>query len=76
MKQYQMRLKLEGLNLHKKSRFFIGDIRDFDRVKLALRGVDIVTHAAALKIVDTAEYNPIEFVKTNIYVQKILLRQH
>lgn len=67
MKQYQMRLKLEGLNLHKKSRFFIGDIRDFDRVKLALRDVDIVIHAAALKIVDTAEYNPIEFVKTNIY---------
>ena len=67
MKQYQMRIKLEGLNLHKKSRFFIGDIRDFDRVKLALRDVDIVIHAAALKIVDTAEYNPIEFVKTNIY---------
>ena len=34
---------------------------------MALRGVDIVIHAAALKIVDTAEYNPIEFVKTNIY---------
>ena len=67
MKQYQMRLKLEGLNLHKKSRFFIGDIRDFDRVKLALKDVDIVIHAAALKIVDAAEYNPIEFVKTNIY---------
>ena len=67
MKQYQMRLKLEGLNLHKKSRFFIGDIRDFDRVKLALKDVDIVIHAAALKIVDAAEYNPIEIVKTNIY---------
>ena len=67
MKQYQMKQKLEKLNLHKKTRFFIGDVRDFDRVKLALRDVDIVIHAAALKIVDTAEYNPIEFVKTNIY---------
>jgi len=47
-------------------RFFLGDIRDKDRLRMALRGVDYVVHAAALKQVDTAEYNPMEFVKTNI----------
>lgn len=47
-------------------RFFLGDIRDQDRLRMALRGVDYVVHAAALKQVDTAEYNPMEFVKTNI----------
>lgn len=47
-------------------RFFIGDIRDKDRLKRALEGVDIVVHAAALKIVPFAEYNPIEYIKTNI----------
>jgi len=47
-------------------RYFIGDIRDQDRLRMALRGVDHVVHAAALKQVDTAEYNPMEFVKTNI----------
>ena len=67
MKQYEMKKKFVALKIDKKVRFFIGDIRDFDRVKLALSEVDIVVHAAALKIVDTAEYNPIEFVKTNIY---------
>ena len=67
MKQYEMKKKFDVLKIGKKVRFFIGDVRDFDRVKLALNEVDIVIHAAALKIVDTAEYNPIEFVKTNIY---------
>jgi UDP-N-acetylglucosamine 4,6-dehydratase len=47
-------------------RFFIGDIRDQPRLKLALSGVDYVIHTAALKQVDTGEYNPMEFVKTNI----------
>jgi UDP-N-acetylglucosamine 4,6-dehydratase len=47
-------------------RFFIGDIRDKDRLDMALNGVDFVIHAAALKQVDTAEYNPFEFIKTNI----------
>ena len=47
-------------------RFFLGDIRDLDRLTLALHGVDLVVHAAALKQVDTAEYNPMEYVKTNI----------
>jgi len=48
-------------------RFFIGDVRDKDRLYRALDGVDIVIHAAALKQVPIAEYNPIEAIKTNIY---------
>jgi len=47
-------------------RYFIGDVRDFPRLKLAMRGVDYVIHAAALKQVPAAEYNPIECIKTNI----------
>ena len=48
-------------------RFFLGDVRDLDRLKMAMKGVDYVIHAAALKQVPAAEYNPMEFVKTNIY---------
>jgi UDP-N-acetylglucosamine 4,6-dehydratase len=47
-------------------RWFVGDIRDLERLKRALHGVDFVIHAAALKQVDTGEYNPMEFIKTNI----------
>ena len=47
-------------------RYFIGDIRDIDRLRRALEGVDYVIHAAALKQVPAAEYNPTEFIKTNI----------
>ena len=47
-------------------RFFIGDIRDLDRLKRAFHNIDYVIHAAALKQVPTAEYNPTEFIKTNI----------
>ena len=47
-------------------RFFLGDVRDKSRLKLALEGIDVVVHAAALKQVPTAEYNPIEFIKTNV----------
>jgi UDP-N-acetylglucosamine 4,6-dehydratase (inverting) len=50
----------------KKFRFFIGDIRDKDRLKLAFKGVDIVIHAAAMKQVPACEYNPTEAIKTNI----------
>ena len=47
-------------------RFFIGDVRDKDRLYRALDGVDFVVHAAATKIVPTAEYNPFECIKTNV----------
>lgn len=48
-------------------RFFIGDVRDASRLELAMRGIDIVVHAAALKIVPTAEYNPFECILTNVH---------
>lgn len=47
-------------------RFFIGDVRDYKRLEMAVRNVDIIIHAAALKQVPTAEYNPFEFIKTNV----------
>lgn len=47
-------------------RWFLGDVRDLERLRRAMHGVDYVVHAAALKQVDTAEYNPIEYVKTNV----------
>lgn len=63
MKQWEMAKKFEG---DKRVRFFIGDVRDKERLYRALDGVDYVVHAAATKIVPTAEYNPFECVKTNI----------
>ena len=64
MKQYNME-KLYRSN--KNLRFFIGDVRDLERLKLAFKGVDYVIHAAALRHVPIAEYNPLECIKTNIY---------
>ena len=63
MKQWEME-KLYGND--ERVRFFIGDVRDKSRLTRALQGVDYVVHAAATKIVPTAEYNPFECVKTNI----------
>jgi UDP-N-acetylglucosamine 4,6-dehydratase len=63
MKQWEM-AKLYGRD--ERVRFFIGDVRDKDRLIRALDGIDYVVHAAATKIVPTAEYNPFECVKTNI----------
>lgn len=63
LKQYEMRATFEN---DPRLRWFLGDVRDVDRLKRAMRGVDFIIHAAALKQVDTAEYNPTEFVKTNI----------
>ena len=54
-------------------RFFIGDVRDEERLNMALRNVNYVVHAAALKHVPIAEYNPIECVKTNIYGTQALI---
>lgn len=63
MKQWEM-AKLYGND--PRVRFFIGDVRDKDRLSRALDGIDFVVHAAATKIVPTAEYNPFECVKTNV----------
>lgn len=64
MKQWEMAKRYEG---DKRVRFFIGDVRDRERLYRALDGVDYVVHAAATKIVPTAEYNPFECVKTNVH---------
>lgn len=66
MKQWEMREEFASLNKRDVIRFFIGDVRDKARLNLALRGVDYVVHAAALKIIPTAEYNPFECIKTNV----------
>lgn len=63
MKQWEMAQKFRGDN---RVRFLIGDVRDQDRLTRALDGIDYVVHAAATKIVPTAEYNPFECIKTNI----------
>jgi UDP-N-acetylglucosamine 4,6-dehydratase len=63
MKQWEMAKLFER---DKRVRFFIGDVRDKDRLSRALSGIDYVVHAAATKIVPTAEYNPFECVKTNV----------
>lgn len=69
LKQYEMRCELEEQFTPDKMarmRFFLGDVRDRNRLQLAFRGVDIVIHAAALKQVPAAEYNPSECIATNI----------
>lgn len=66
LKQFEMKKKFDEKK-YTQLRYFIGDIRDLNRLKLAVRDTDYIIHAAALKQVPTAEYNPIEFIKTNIY---------
>ena len=65
-KQYQMEQKFQDHPCFDKLRFFLGDVRDRDRLQMAFRNVDYVIHAAALKQVVAAEYNPFEFIKTNV----------
>jgi len=65
LKQFEMSRDPE-IKSDSRFRFFLGDIRDKERLKLALRSIDIVIHAAALKQVPASEYNPFEFIKTNI----------
>ncbi len=65
LKQYEM-AQIYPKNKFPQIRFFIGDVRDKDRLKRACEGIDIIIHTAALKHVPTAEYNPDEFIKTNI----------
>lgn len=66
LKQQQMRVEFQEFYNYEKLRFFIGNVRDKNRLYRAMNGVDIVVHAAALKQVPACEYNPIEAVKTNI----------
>lgn len=69
LKQYEMRQALEeryDADKLSKLRFFLGDVRDRQRLELAFRGVDVVVHAAALKQVPAAEYNPSECIATNV----------
>ena len=65
-KQHILKKRFSNNKDFEKLRFFLGDIRDKNRLNIALRDVDIVIHAAALKQVDSAEYNPTEYVKTNV----------
>jgi UDP-N-acetylglucosamine 4,6-dehydratase len=63
LKQHSMRIEFGD---NPRLRWFLGDVRDLERLKRAFHGVDYVIHAAALKQVDTGEYNPMEFIKTNV----------
>ncbi|WP_421938183.1 UDP-N-acetylglucosamine 4,6-dehydratase (inverting) [Pelagibius sp.] len=65
LKQYEMGLQLP-VDRHPQLRYFIGDVRDPNRLEMALREVDVVVHAAALKQVPAAEYNPFECIQTNV----------
>lgn len=66
MKQFELKQKYPE-SKYPQLRFFIGDVRDGERLKRACEGVDVIIHAAAIKQVDTAEYNPEECIKTNIH---------
>ena len=65
-KQFQLSREINNKQKNIKIRFFIGDVRDLDRLKLAFKNVDYVVHAAALKHIPIAEYNPQECIRTNI----------
>jgi UDP-N-acetylglucosamine 4,6-dehydratase len=62
LKQYEMQQRFNAPCM----RYFLGDVRDADRLRRALEGIDVVVHAAALKQVPAAEYNPFEYIKTNV----------
>lgn len=66
LKQHDLKEKLSKKYNLKKLRFFLGDVRDYNRLKEATKNVDTIIHAAALKQVPAAEYNPMECIKTNI----------
>lgn len=71
LKQYEMKQEWDADD---RVRFFLGDIRDYDRLTIAMQKVDHVVHAAALKQVDTAEYNPMEYIKTNVLGSENVIR--
>ena len=66
LKQFELKQKYPEKDYHH-LRFFIGDVRDGERLKRACEGIDVIIHAAAIKQVDTAEYNPDECIKTNVH---------
>ena len=66
LKQYEMQ-QIFPMERYPFMRYFIGDVRDRDRLELAMRDIDYVVHAAALKQVPTAEYNPFECIRTNVF---------
>lgn len=66
MKQYEM-AQVFSQERYPPLRYFIGDVRDADRLEMAMRGIDVVVHAAALKHVPAAEYNPMECIRTNVH---------
>jgi UDP-N-acetylglucosamine 4,6-dehydratase len=70
LKQYEMAQEFDQNCM----RYFLGDVRDVDRLTQAMHGVDFVVHAAALKQVPAAEYNPMECIKTNIYGAENVIR--
>ncbi|MBU6463652.1 MAG: UDP-N-acetylglucosamine 4,6-dehydratase (inverting) [Bradyrhizobium sp.] len=63
LKQYEMQQEFD----HPAMRYFIGDVRDGERLRTAIKGIDFIIHAAALKQVPAAEYNPMECIKTNVH---------
>lgn len=66
LKQFELKQKYPESS-YPQLRFFIGDVRDGERLKRACEGIDVIIHAAAIKQVDTAEYNPEECIKTNVH---------
>jgi SAM-dependent methyltransferase len=69
-KQYNMK-QIFPENKHKNIRYFIGDVRDYERLLTATKDVDIIFHAAAMKQVDTIEYNPLEAIKELIRITNV-----
>ena len=75
MKQWNMAEDFQKIDPERKIEYVIGDVRDKERLNRVMDGVDFLVHAAATKIVPTAEYNPFEYIKTNIVGTYILLQQ-
>lgn len=73
LKQYEMAQRFSPAE-HPELRYFIGDVRDLGRLEMAFRDIDIVVHAAALKQVPTAEYNPFECINTNVHGAENVVR--
>jgi UDP-N-acetylglucosamine 4,6-dehydratase (inverting) len=73
LKQHEMSQEFNSAD-YKGLRYFLGDVRDYSRLRQALEGIDLVVHAAALKQVPAAEYNPFEFIKTNVLGAENLIR--